>query len=69
VDGFAAGDASNALDLLLNGFEVLTPNCYDFLHWWGRGGEAVLFAVGMENCVILGEECILGHDLGGEKMG
>jgi hypothetical protein len=69
ADCFARGDAGYAFGFALDGFEVVGPCADHFGHWrWGRG-ELGVFAVGVQHGVVMGQEGVLGADLGGEDWG
>lgn len=70
ANSLSTGDAVQAgLDLSLDRLEVLIP-CQDQLSSRRRWiGKAFLVAKAMKQCIVLGKQCMLGHDLGSEEMG
>ena len=67
LDGAASHDQTEALDLALDGLEVVFPGVHDVVHGRRRGGEAVIATVGVEEGVVETEQFVLDFDVAAKE--
>jgi hypothetical protein len=69
LDHFSIDNAPQTLDFVLDGKEIGLPGLDHLLHRRAGGWELLLFAVVVEDGIVVSEQSVLNLDLCSQQMG